>query len=108
LQIMLEVRKEEKHPHSAQEQFEPWVNQTLGNVAGEGFEVWQQVFHDLPFDDMEHFHMLLYIFSSLSGFALLGRISQLPEQIEKDLQELKKLLLLRFREKIVSSDRRTP
>jgi len=96
LQIMLEMRKEEKHPHSAQDHFEPWVNQTLGVVAGEGFEVWQQMFHDLPFSEAEHFDMLLYIFSSLSGSALLSRISQHPARIESDLRELKKMMWLRF------------
>jgi len=96
LQIMLDVRKQEKHPQAAQENFEPWINQTLGHVVGEGFDVWQQMFHDLHFDEAEHFDMLLYIFSSLSGAALLSRISQHPARVESDLRELKKLLLLRF------------
>jgi len=96
LQIMLDVRKQELHPQAAQENFEPWINQTLGHVAGEGFEVWQQMFHDLHFSEAEHFDMLLYIFSSLSGSALLSRISQHPARVESDLRELKKLLLLRF------------
>lgn len=96
LQIMLEVRKEEKHPQAAQENFEPWINETLGHVVEEGFEVWQQMFHDLPFNEAEHFDMLLYIFSSLSGSALLSRISQHPARVESDLRELKTLLLLRF------------
>lgn len=102
LQIMLEIRKAEKHPQAAQENFEPWVNQTLGHVAGEGFEVWRQMFHDLLFSESEHFDMLLYIFSSLSGSALLSRISQHPARVESDLRELKKLLLLRFRETVES------
>jgi len=108
LHIMLEIRKGEKHPQATQENFEPWVNQTLGHVAGEGFEIWRQMFHDLPFDEAEHFNMLLYIFSTLSGSALLARISQLPERVESDLRELKKMLLLRFREKIASPGRRSP
>jgi AcrR family transcriptional regulator len=96
LQIMLDMRKEEKHPQAAQENFEPWINQTLGHIAEEGFDIWQQMFHDLRFNEEEHFDMLLYIFSSLSGSALLSRISQHPARVESDLRELKKLLLLRF------------
>lgn len=96
LQILLDVRKQEQHPQAIQENFEPWINQTLGHVAEEGFNLWQQMFHDLRFDEAEHFDMLLYIFSSLSGVALLSRISQHPARVESDLRELKKLLLLRF------------
>lgn len=106
LQIMLEVRKEEKHPQAAQENFEPWINQTLGHVVEEGFDIWQHMFHDLCFEEAEHFDILLYIFSSLSGSALLSRISQHPARVESDLRELKTLLLLRFREKLSKPTRR--
>lgn len=106
LQILLGIRNEEEQ--MAETPFEQWINQTLGHVAGEGFELWRQVFNDVAFDEAEHFDILVYIFSSLSGSALLSRISQHPARVESDLRELKKLLLLRFREKLESPKPRGP
>jgi AcrR family transcriptional regulator len=90
LQILLGIRNE------GVQDFEHWVNDTLGHVASEGIDLWLKVFHDIPLAEEEHFDILLFLFSSLSGSALLHRISQMPERIQSDLTQLKQLLELRF------------
>jgi len=92
LQILLGLRNDGEQPQD----FEPWINATLGQVVGEGFDLWQQVFRDVGLDENEFFDTLLYLFSSLSGSALLARISQVQERVDSDLRVLKHLLLLRF------------
>jgi len=90
LHILLGMRNESSN------NFEEWLNETLGHVVSSGFALWLRVFKDIKLSEAEHFDILLYIFSSLSGSALLSRISQVPERVESDLRQLKKLLLLRF------------
>lgn len=90
LHILLGMRKENA------EHFEHWLHETLGHVVREGFDIWLRIFRDVKLAEAEHFDILLYCFSSLSGTALLSRISQVPERVESDLRILKELLLLRF------------
>jgi len=95
LHILLGMRKEDN------DNFEHWLNETLGHVVQQGFALWLRMFNDekgshAKLSEAEHFNIMLYCFSSLSGIALLSRISQIPERVDSDLRELKKLLLLRF------------
>jgi len=90
LHILLGMRKEEAV------NFERWLNETLGHLVQQGFSLWRRMFGDVKLSEAEHFNIMLYCFSSLSGTALLARISQSPERVDSDLRELKKLLLLRF------------
>lgn len=94
LQILQGLRNE------ADEDFDDWLQTHLGHLVGEGFDTWLRLFSDVDFSQDEHFELLLYLFSSLSGSALLYRISQRPSRIDSDLRELKKLLLLRFNERL--------
>lgn len=90
LHILLGMRKE------AAESFEQWLQQSLGQLVGQGFSLWRRMFSEIKLSDAEHLNILLYCFSSLSGIALLSRISQTQERVDNDLSELKKQLLLRF------------
>jgi AcrR family transcriptional regulator len=90
LHILLGMRKEDA------DNFEHWINETLGHVVQQGVDLWLRVFRDIPLAEAEHFHIMLYCFSSLSGTALLSRISQMQERVDNDLRVLKELLLLRF------------
>lgn len=92
LQILLGMRND----HGQPEQFDRWLQTTLGHLINEGFSMWQQAFHDVKLAQDELIDLLLYLFSSLSGSALLARISQRPERISNDLRVLKCFLLLRF------------
>ncbi len=76
--------------------YESWLNRTLGDLVGEGFSLWQQVFEDVELSDEECFDLLLFLFSSLSGIAMFHRISQQQDRLASDLRELKDLLLLKF------------
>jgi AcrR family transcriptional regulator len=98
LHILLCMRKEDT------ENFEHWINETLGHVVQKGFSLWLRMFNkvngcEVTLSEEEHFNIMLYCFSSLSGIALLSRISQAQERVDSDLGELKKLLHLRFSEK---------
>lgn len=90
LQILLGIRQE------AGDDFETWLGTTLGEVMREGSALWRRVFRDIPLDDTEHLNTMLYCFSSLSGTALLARITRQQQRIDNDLRLLKQLLLLRF------------
>jgi len=90
LHILLGMRKE------AAVNFEHWLKQALGQLVQQGFSLWLRMFSDVKLSEAEHINIMLYCFSSLSGTALLARISQSQERIDSDLRELKKLLLLRF------------
>lgn len=90
LHILLGMRKE------ATVNFEHWLREALGPLVQSGFSLWLRMFSDVKFSEAEHINIMLYCFSSLSGTALLARISQSQERIDSDLRELKKLLLLRF------------
>lgn len=90
LHILLGMRNE------AEANFEQWLQQSLGHLITQGFNLWRRMFHDVKLSESEHLNILLYCFSSLSGIALLSRISQMQERVDNDLLELKKLLLLRF------------
>jgi AcrR family transcriptional regulator len=90
LHILLGMRKE------AGINFEQWLHETLGHLVKQGSSLWLRMFSDIKFNQDEHMNIMLYCFSSLSGTALLFRISQSQERVDSDLRELKKLLLLRF------------
>jgi len=90
LHILLGMRKE------AAEHFDHWLKEALGQLVQQGFSLWLRMFKDVILSEAEHINIMLYCFSSLSGTALLARISQSQERIDSDLRELKKLLLLRF------------
>jgi len=90
LHILLGMRKE------AAVNFERWLKESLGHLIKQGFSLWLRMFRDVKLSEAEHINIMLYCFSSLSGTALLARISQSPERVDSDLRELKKLLLLRF------------
>lgn len=90
LQILQGIRQERT------EDFESWLGHTLGDVMREGFSLWRRVFRDIALEDNEHYNTLLYCFSSLSGTALLARITRQQERIDNDLHILKQLLHLRL------------
>jgi AcrR family transcriptional regulator len=90
LHILLGMRKEDTG------NFEHWIEETLGHVVQQGFDLLQRIFSDVKLSESEYFDILVFCFSSLTGIALLSRISQMPERVDSDLNQLKKLLLLRF------------
>lgn len=90
LQILQGIRQETAGD------FESWLGNTLGDVMREGFALWRRVFRDIALEDSEHYNTLLYCFSSLSGTALLARITRQQERIDSDLRILKQLLHLRL------------
>ena len=90
LQILLGMRDE------TWGNFETWLKATLGTRMKGAFELWRNVFADVDMKKKERLDTLMYIFSSLTGTALLYRISQDPNRVTSDLCELKRLLLLRF------------
>lgn len=90
LQILLGMRDETWGNYDA------WQDATLGKVMQNGFAFWKRVFADIDMTKKERDDLLLFVFSALSGTALMYRISQNPLQVKSDLSELKRLLLLRF------------
>lgn len=93
LQILLGMRQE------TSDNFEDWLNNTLGHVVKHGFDLWLRIFRDIKLTETEHFDIMLYSFSSLSGTALMSRITRMPERVDSDLRELEKMLLSRFKQR---------
>jgi len=91
LQILLGMREE------MWSNYESWLGSALGKVMAGSFAMWNRLYRDFDLSDDERVDILLYIFSSLSGTALLFRISQDSHRVERDLHELKLLLGLRFK-----------
>jgi AcrR family transcriptional regulator len=91
LQILLGMREE------MWSNYDSWVSSALGKVISGSFAMWHRLYSDFELTDDERTDILLYIFSSLSGTALLYRISQDTHRVDRDLHELKLLLGLRFK-----------
>jgi len=77
---------------------EQWMQSSLANIVVKGRELWLRVFNDVQLSDDEHFDLLLYVFSSLSGSAMLSRISRQQSRVDNDLKQLKELLVLKFQQ----------
>jgi hypothetical protein len=78
--------------------FDQWLQNTVGHFIRGSRDLWQRTFADIPTVEREHFNVLLFIFSALSGSAMLSRINQQPARPKDDLAILKRLLRLHFLE----------
>lgn len=78
--------------------FEQWLQGNVDHFVRGSRQLWQRIFADVPASEEQHFNIQLFVFSVLSGTALLVRINQQPSRSEQDLALLKRLLLLHFAE----------
>jgi AcrR family transcriptional regulator len=79
--------------------FDELINRTIGHFITGSVNVWREIFRELRLDDDSYVDLILFLFSALSGMALLGRINQDQERQAKDIAMLKSLLFIWIREK---------
>lgn len=72
--------------------FDEWINRTIGHFITGSINVWRDIFRELDLDDESYVDIILFVFSALSGMALLGRINQDHGRQLKDIAILKYLL----------------
>jgi AcrR family transcriptional regulator len=72
--------------------FDAWINKTVGHFITGSINVWREIFSELQMDDESYVDVILFLFSSLSGMALLGRINQDPDRQRRDIAILKHLM----------------
>lgn len=72
--------------------FDEWINRTVGHFITGSLNVWREIFRELKLEDESYIDIILFIFSALSGMALLGRINQDWERQAKDIAILKDML----------------
>jgi len=72
--------------------FDEWIEHTIGHFINSSRNLWREIFSELKLDDELYIDVLLFLFSAMSGMALLGRINQNPERQTKDRAILKMLL----------------
>ena len=73
-----------------------WSDSPLIESTAQAREFWESIFPDLAISGEEHLKMLRFVFSALSGIAIMDRLAPNPDGLEAQLAHLKVLVRAGF------------